>query len=134
MRLCEDTITVINGKLDREAGMDVYHATVIAGVSWFFNTVTTVDSSGLKAANQVTIRIPEGADASGKHYATPEAFAAGEPEQLFTLRPGDLVVHGRVEENLRPAELKERGYELATILAVTDNRRGRAPHWKVTGK
>ncbi len=56
--MCNDTITVLNAKLDKASGDDVYRPTIISGVSWFFNTITAVDSSGLRAANQLTLRIP----------------------------------------------------------------------------
>lgn len=138
MRLCDQTITVFNAKLDPDTGNDVYYPTVISGVSWFQQTITTVDSSGLKAANQITVRIPDDAetDFSGKSYVTPEEYATADPSSVFTLRAGDLLVHAAVTERLRPAELQQRyGEAVATVLAVTDDRRTpHAPHWKVVGK
>lgn len=136
MQLCNDTVTVFNAKLDQALGADRYYPTVISGVSWFFNVLTTVDSSGLKSANQLTLRIPADANFSGKTYLPPEKFAAtDDPESAFTLKAGDIVAHAAVSEALRPSEIKERGYEMATILGVTDNRRApNAPHWKVVGK
>ena len=73
MRLCDETITVFNAQLDTALGMDRYHPTVISGVSWYCDTASTVDDSGLKAANKFTIRIPEEADCSGKRYVPPAA-------------------------------------------------------------
>ena len=61
MNLCNETITVFNAKLNPETGNDDYNGTVIDGVSWFCEIVSTVDQ-GLKAANKFTIRIPEDAD------------------------------------------------------------------------
>ena len=58
MRLCDETITVFNAQLDTALGMDRYHPTVIFGVSWYCDTASTVDDSGLKAANQWTPPIP----------------------------------------------------------------------------
>lgn len=137
MQRCDDTITVFNAKLDRDSGNDVYFPTVISGVSWFFNAITTVDSSGLKAANQLTLRVPVDADFSGKTYLRPEEFAVTDaPNLAFTFKAGDIVVHARVDDaGLRPSDLKAAGYEMATILAVTDNHRAaHAPHWKAIGK
>lgn len=137
MKLCEDTITVFNAKYDRAAGADVYIPTVISGVSWYLHTVTNVDNSGLRAANQFTVRVPVDANFSGKEYVSPSEFASAEdPSGLFTLKAGDLIVHGAVaEEGLRPADLQKRFDEVVTILAVTDNRRApRGRHWKVVGK
>lgn len=58
MQLCNDTITLYNRRFDPEEDCDVYGRTVIRGVHWFNSDATTVDSTGLKAANKVTIRIP----------------------------------------------------------------------------
>lgn len=135
MRLCNETITVFNAMLDEDSGMDAYFPTVIAGVSWHCEIASTVDSSGLKAANKFTIRIPEDADCGGKTYAAPAAYAGGDPKTTFTLKSGDIIVKGAVtQEGLRPADLKRICGEVVTVLGVTDNRRGQfARHWKVVG-
>ena len=65
MRLCNETITVINSQVDPATGYDKYYATTISGVSWFCEIASSVDSSGLKAADKYTIRIPENADFGG---------------------------------------------------------------------
>lgn len=135
MILCNETVTVFNARLDQEKGYDVYIPTVITGVSWFCEIASTVDSSGLKAANKYHIRIPVDADFSGKAYADPLAYAAGDADSLFTLKTGDIIVKGAIEESgLKPADLQKRCGEIVTILGVTDNRRApNSPHWKVVG-
>lgn len=135
MNLCNDTITVFNARLNPDTDSDEYIATVISGVSWFCENVSSVDSSGLKAANKFTIRIPVTADFGGKTYKAPLDYAnAADVSGLFTLRNGDIVVRGAVTaQGLRPAVL-HKNYEAFTILGVTDNRRApNAPHWKVVG-
>lgn len=136
MRLCNETITVFNAKLDPETGMDAYYPTVISGVSWYCETASTVDTSGLKAADKFTIRIPEDAGFSGKRYVPPAAYATGDPASVFTLKTGDIIVKGAVDQaGLRPADLQRICGELVTILGVTDNRRApNARHWRVVGK
>ena len=134
MRLCNETITVFNARLDDETDMDVYCSTIISGVSWFSEIAASVEGAGgLKAANKFTIRIPMDADFSGKAYADPIAYAGGDPNYLFTLKNGDIIVRGAIDEDLRPAELKKICPEVVTILGVTDDRRARAKHWKVVG-
>lgn len=136
MRLCDEVITVFNAKLDAETGMDAYYPTVITGVSWYCETASTVDASGLKAADKFTVRIPEDADFSGKRYVPPAAYATGDPAAVFTLKTGDILVKGAVDQaGLRPADLQRMCGEIVTILGVTDNRRApRARHWRVVGK
>lgn len=132
MELCTETISIFNAKLDDEDGYDVYVPTVIHGASWHCEIASTVDASGLKAANKFTVRIPLDADFSGKTYADPIAYAGGDPTNLFTLKNGDIVVRGEVVESMKPSELQKK-YEAFTILGISDNRRGRSPHWKVVG-
>ncbi len=134
MKLCNETITVFNSRLDENTGMDTYHHTVITGASWYSDIAANVEGDGgLKAANKFTIRIPVDADFSGKAYADPIAYAGGDPNYLFTLKNGDIIVRGAIDEDLRPAELKKICPEVVTILGVTDDRRARAKHWKVVG-
>lgn len=134
MNLCNETITVFNPKLNTITDSDEYHGTVISGVSWFCEIVSTVNE-GLKAANKFTVRIPANANFHGKTYVAPLDYAAAEDvSSLFTLRNGDIVVRGAVPKTgLRPAAL-HKDYEAFTVLGVTDNRRApNAPHWKVVG-
>ena len=86
MQLCNDTITLYNRRFDPEEDCDVYGRTVIRGVHWFNSDATTVDSTGLKAANKVTIRIPTDADFGGKVYLPPKQYATtDDPAAAFTL-------------------------------------------------
>ena len=135
MKLADETVTVYNAVNDPETDSTRYERTVITGVHWFSTAKSTVDSSGLKAANQVTVRIPTDADFGGKSYAPPHEFAAN-PDAFFTLNDGDFIVRGEApEENPRPAQLhKAYGDRVMTILAVTDSSRApHAPHWKAVG-
>lgn len=136
MKLCNDTITVFNARYDPTNDCDVYASTIISGASWYDEIASNVDSSGLKAADKYTIRIPLDADCCGKTYVDPIAYAQSDPATAFTLKSGDIIVKGAVSmTDPRPATLQRAFSEVATILAVTDNRRApNAPHWKVVGK
>ena len=156
MKLCNETITVFNTRLDEESGMDTYHSTIISGVSWYSDIAASIEGGGgLKAANKFIIRIllghidghsriefavehlriPVNADFSGKAYADPIAYAGGDPKNLFTLKNGDIIVRGAVDgTGLRPADLKKMYPEIVTILGVTDSTKApNAQHWKVVG-
>ena len=138
MKLCSDTITVFNARVDPETGGNVWVPTVITGAGWYLTDASTVDASkgGLVAANRATIRIPVEANTGGKAYADPVRYAsAGDVSGLWTLKGGDIVVRAAVEgSDWTPARLKAAYAECVTVLAVTDNRRGpRAAHWRVTG-
>lgn len=136
MKLCTDSITLYNARLDKEKDCTVYERTVISGVSWYGTVKSTVDRNGLTSANQFTIRIPIDADFSGKAYAEPESYTAAEDVSgLFTLNEGDLIVKGAVADvNITPAALRKAHPDTITILGVTDNRRApHAKHWRVVG-
>ena len=138
MKLCNDTITVFNARVDPEVGGNVWIPTVIAGASWYLTDAATVDASkgGLVAANKATIRIPVDADTGGKAYADPVSYAKAEDVSgLWTLKGGDIIVRAALEgTDWTPAELKATYSECVTVLAVTDNRRApNAKHWRVTG-
>ena len=135
MKLCNETITVFNKRQAEDTGYDVYIPTVITGVSWFCDIASTVDTSGLKAANKYVIRIPTDADFSGKEYVTPAEYADSDAETSFTIGNGDIIVKAAItDEGLKPADLQAQYGEVATVLGVTDNRRTRnAAHWKVVG-
>lgn len=137
MKLCNDTITVFNARVDPEEGGNVWAPTVITGVSWFATDASTVDASkgGLVAANKATIRIPVEAGTGGKQYTDPVSYASAEDVSgLWTLKGGDIVVKTAVEgDNWTPAKLKAAFADCVTVLGVTDNRRApNAPHWRVT--
>ena len=137
MKLCSDTITVFNARVDPEVGGNVWIPTVITGASWCLTDAATVDASkgGLVAANKATIRIPVEADTGGKVYADPVSYASAEDVSgLWTLKGGDIVVKGEVDGgDWTPARLKAAYAECVTVLAVTDNRRApHGKHWRVT--
>lgn len=136
MKLCDETITVFNKRQDEATGYDIYIPTVIVGVSWFCEIASSVDASGLKAANKFTIRIPTDADFSEKEYIDPADYADSDVNTKFTLSNGDIIVKAAITEmGLKPIDLQKQFGEVVTILGVTDSRRKnvRAPHWKVVG-
>ncbi|MDD3337809.1 MAG: hypothetical protein PHS82_03020 [Lachnospiraceae bacterium] len=136
MKQCNETITVFNKKVDEDKGYDIYCATVISGVSWHCDIASNVDATGgLKAANKFIIRIPVDADCAGKEYVDSFTYSGSDPNNLFTLANGDIIVQGVVSEPIKtPNDLKKAGKEVVTILGVTDSRKApRAPHLKVIG-
>ena len=151
MKLCNDTITVFNARVDPETGANVWTASAITGVSWYATDASTVDTSkgGLVAANKVIVRIPVDAGFGGKTYTDPVGYRAAESVAgLWTLQEGDIIVKGEVPTSATttvngtttstpidwtPAKLKAAYADCATVLAVTDNRRApNGKHWRVT--
>ena len=136
MKLCNETITVFNQRINPEKGWHEYVGTVVQGVSWFSRLVSSVGEHGLNAANEIIVRIPENADFGGKSYVTPKAYKDETiVSGVFTLANGDIVAKGAITDTgLKPADIKKRCDESFTILSVTDNRRApNAPHFRVVG-
>ena len=137
MKLCNDTITVFNARVDPGTGERVWNGTVITGASWYMTDVSTVDTGkgGLVAANKATIRIPEDAGTGGKTWADPVTYRnAASVSGLWTLQAGDIIVKGDASlmTDPTPAKLKKAYADCVTVLGVTDNRRApNAPHWRV---
>lgn len=137
MRLCNETITVINSRFNPTLDRDEYVGTVIKGVSWHCEIASMVDASGLKSANKFSIRIPTDADFNGRTYVDPISYNASDgSDMLFTLKNGDYIVKGAVNTTVnKPADLFNSYPEVVTVLGVTDNRRApNSPHWRVVGK
>lgn len=137
MKLCGDTLTLFNARLDQTEDCTVYEKTVISGISWYGTVKTTVGDTGLKSANQFTIRIPTDADFGGKAYCDPASYTeAGDVSGLFTLRQGDVIVKGSVPATITTPAQAHMAYPDTsfTIQGVTDNRRApNAKHWRVVG-
>lgn len=137
MKLCNDTLTLFNARLDKVRDCTVYEKTVITGISWYGTVKTTVGDTGLKSANEFIIRIPLDADFGGKEYCDGESYTKAEDVSAkFTLKQGDVIVKGIVPDSITTPAQATKAYPDTsfTIRGVTDNRRApNAKHWKVVG-
>ena len=134
MKMCNAVITVFNAKHDLEKDCDVYHGTVLEGVSWYEQTVSNVTTDGLKAANRVIVRIPNSVLID--KYVSPLFYAkADDVTGLCTLQTGDVIIKGALyASGMTPAQLHAEYKDVMTVLGVTDNTTApHGKHWKVTG-
>ena len=115
MHHAEKTVTVYRKKWDAHKGIDTYNGIVLNGVSFFSKVSTTISTDGMSAACEGFLRIPmqkmrKGAD----------------------IRPGDLVCEGKHSEACTAiSELKDNCPYVYTVVGVTYNTIGQAPHIKV---
>lgn len=135
MKACNETITVLNRRVNPDTRLDEWTPTVIRGVSWHSKIAANVTQAGLKAADTATVRIPADADTGGRTYMTPQAYKAVESVSgAYTLARGDILVRAEITESMTPAQAQAAYEDMVTIISVTDNtRRPRAPHRKVVG-
>lgn len=118
MHHADKTVTVYHKKWDAEKGADSYHGEVLKGVSFFARIATAVSTDGLTAACEGTLRIPM------------EVYPSG-----LEIKNGDLVCEGSLTVN--PTSMEEIGNlcpYVFTIVGITRNISGRAPHVKVVCK
>ncbi len=88
--------------------------TVLCGVSWHAKTVSSAADRGALVSQVIICRVPV--------ENAPEGFSAKE---------NDMLVRGEcAAENVSEAELKHL-HGAVTVKAISDDRAGRAPHWKL---
>ena len=118
MHHADKTVTIFQKRWDGEKGVDTYHGTILAGVSFFSKTATAVTTDGLTAANEATLRIP----------------AETLPSELL-IKNGDLVCEGALQTN--PASrlaIDKLCSQVFAVVGITRNTSGREPHVKVVCK
>lgn len=113
MLACTETVTLVHP--NRVDDGDSYLCTVIRGASWYRKSVISLSVDGAKPVPVCKARIPA--------ENMPDGVS---PEE------GDYLVRGELAAVSRaPADLE--GYEYAMLTSVGDNRRGRFPHWALSG-
>lgn len=113
MLACTEMVTLVH--LVREDDEDRYNCAVIHGASWYRKAVVALDGNGAKPVPVCKVRIP----------------AENMPEDAVP-EEGDYLVRGALGAVERaPADFAGREYVLLTT--VGDNRRGRFPHWFLSG-
>lgn len=108
---CNELVTLVCHVKDKDT--DSYICYPIQGVSWYEKMQTAVSADGAKPVNSIAVRIPEA------------VLPACLPEKL------DYIVKGEISGVSKPADLNGETY--FQITAVSDNRRGRLPHVRVSG-
>ena len=114
----DKTVTIYHKEYDEENASDVYCGTVIKGVSFFSKVAVDTSTDGLKSSCTATLRIPVS-------LATKE----------LVVKNGDLVCEGELKtKGMRPGDLVGLCDYVYTVVGITRNTAGRAPHIKVVCK
>lgn len=118
MHNANKTVTIYHKVWDGEKGVDVYKGTVISNASFFTRISTAVSTDGLTAACEGILRIP----------------MESCPDNL-NLKNGDLVCEGCLKTTgIQLSELDSLCPYVFTIVGITRNLSGQAPHIKVVCK
>lgn len=110
MLQCEEVVTIIHH--NKETDTDTYTCTSVGSASWFKKTTIATDAQGAKPSNTYEVRI-----------MTSEGL---------TVSLGDYVALGIVLDIQKPADLKR--VDHFRVTAIGDNRRGKLPHWRLSGQ
>ena len=110
MLQCENVVTIIHH--NKETDIDTYTCTSIEGASWFSKTGITSLADGAKPSNTYEVRIMTA--------------------EKLNISLGDYVALGIVLDIQKPADLKS--VDHFRITAIGDNRRGKLPHWRLSGQ
>ena len=98
------TITIFNRRLGSQRN-DILIPTVIRSASWFYGRgLAKSQSAGQFAENEdsYSVRIPFGADTSGKTYVEPwewRNLTDEQTEEHWTIQKDDIVVRGEMSGN-----------------------------------
>lgn len=105
-QIYDDTITVIN-KLNAKDSLlkqDAYYKTVIDHCMWSSKSVRDVSDAGIVNVGTVNqVQIPE----SENYLPYREWRKAENRDDAFTLRMGDYVIRGKVEEEIDASNIKQ---------------------------
>ena len=93
---------------------EVTSKTALNGVTWREYTASAVSDKGVEIGKSITIRVPS------------ESVPGG-----FAPVVGDMLVHGACSVGLGDSDVALSAAGAVTLQAVSDNRQGHMPHWKL---
>ena len=130
-------ITIYNRR--RKGRESVLIPTVISEASWFYGR-RAVRGQFIDSDDSYQVRIPYGADTSGKTYVNPAQYAAMADEEAagyWTIQIDDIVLKGRYSSVVTDErELRELTDDLFVVNSFADNTiRGSnaVKHWRIGG-
>ena len=120
-----ETVTLYNRRETKDANgrtLVSWVRTALTGCSWVRRMERVRDSTTVTMAEMIVCRIPE-SDA----YRAPEAWdALAATTGLFTLAPGNIIVHGTVTDTITTSAALVDKYKrqgVMTVQSVADNTR-----------
>lgn len=130
-----DTVTIYNKVYDKAVGCDKYIRTVIKGVHFEERKGVNVIKSGMEQADGIFIAIPY--SAPKKVFLDAKAYErANSKAEFFTMRSGDIIVHGECEKEIENLKEFQAAQEYYTITSVDFYGFGspKMQHWEVGAK
>jgi len=120
-----ETVTLYNRRETKDANgrtLVSWVRTALSGCSWVRRTERVRDGTAVTSTEIIVCRIPE-----SNAYRAPEVWdALTNPIGLFTLAPGDIIVHGTVTDTITTSAALVDKYKrqgVMTVASVADNTR-----------
>lgn len=127
--------TIFNKYVDPATRTERYQRTQIHKVVWENRKAANVIASGGNiAADQAAVYIPM---ARGADYLQPvEWLALTNKTGKWTLKAGDVIVKGLIDEDISPSALKAKYNDVLEIASVDTMDQGspRMWHWQIGGR
>lgn len=138
--ICNADVTIYNKAYDRDSGSNKYYRTVLKGVNWQDTTAVQPVESGVVTADISKIYIPFQAETE-KQFRKPRNFLAeNEKDGVFTIAPGDIIIKGIVDAEIKTQKDEERlqnSVDDFRVIASVDTNDYGSPfmqHWAVTAE
>ena len=107
---CNNVVTIIHHNKDVDG--DSYTCTTMGNASWFKKTSIVTAADGARPSNTYDVRIMT--------------------DEYVYISHGDYVALGIVLDIQKVSDLKNTDH--FRITSIGDNRRGRLPHWRLSGQ
>ncbi|EHR33443.1 hypothetical protein HMPREF9709_01191 [Helcococcus kunzii ATCC 51366] len=115
--ITESNITIYNKYLDKITRLDKWKKTQILNVHWEETKGINIIKSGMSNADSVKVFIP---------YLSIEDLVYIDPIQFngkgFTIKPGDYIVKGLIEDEITSSSELEKQYKTAVKIKTVNNR------------
>ena len=127
-------VTIYNMWYNPETRIGEWYPTHLRGVSFYGGQMASVGESGMSAADEYTLRIPESSMSDG--FLPPIEYAqSSDPENHWTVRTGDVIVPELVEGQVAQiTDITSKYDQAVTITGWYDNRRGVKMLWHIRVK
>lgn len=133
-------VTIYNKFYDRDSGSNKYYRTVLKGVNWQDTTAVQPSENGVITADISKIYIPFQVETE-KQFRKPRNFLEeNSKEGVFTIAPGDIIIKGIVDAEIKSKKDEERlqnsvdNFRVIASVDTNDNGSLFMQHWMVVAE
>ena len=133
-------VTIYNKVYDRDSGSNKYYRTVLKGVNWQDTTAVQPAENGVITADISKIYIPFQVETEKQFLKPREFLTENEKEGVFTIAPGDIIIKGIVDAEIKTKKDEERlqnsvdNFRVIVSVDTNDNGSLFMKHWMVVAE